>query len=286
MKLLTKSEILTMYKVHSSRCFTFCGHLQKTIGYLVLFAFLFLTIPSVVSAEFTDGLILYHSYDEGAGDVAEDLSGSGHDGKIDKPEWTNGKFEKALQFNGAGSGMFVTVENTDELNVNECTFMAWVNAETWAGTRQIVGKSVHGGCSGRGQYGLFSEDGVFKLRFESLAGRVDITTDLPDTEKWLHVAFTNDGKKGTIYIDGKEEATGNVPGELKPNEDPLRIAQDCDRPNNVFAGIIDEVRLWNRALSENDINTFKDQGAKGALAVTSSGKLSTTWGYLKRKHQN
>lgn len=251
----------------------------------MLFTFLFLTIPSIVSAEFRDGLILYHSYDEGAGDVAEDLSGSGHDGKIDKPEWTGGKFGKALQFNGAGSGMFVTVENTDELNVDECTFMAWVNAEHWNATRQIVGKSVHGGCSGRGQYGLFSEAGAFKLRFESLAGRVDITTDLPDTKKWIHVAFTNDGKTGTIYIDGKEVKTGNVPGELKPNEDPLRIAQDCDRPNNVFAGIIDEVRLWNRALSEKDINTFKDRGAKEALAVTSAGKLSTTWGYLKKKHQ-
>jgi hypothetical protein len=133
---------------------------------------------------------------------------------------------------------------------------------------------------------LFSERGVFKLRFETESGRADINADLPDTEKWLHVAFTNDGEMATIYVDGEIIAEGEIPGTLNTIEDPLRIAQDCERPNNVFAGIIDEVRLWNRALSEKDINTFKDQGAKGALAVTSSGKLLTTWGYLKRKHQD
>ena len=246
----------------------------------MLFTFLFLTIPSVVSAEFTDGLILYHSYDEGAGDVAEDLSGSGHDGIIDNPQWVDGKYGKALKFDGAGSGMFVTVENTDELNVNECTFMAWVNAETWEGTRQIVGKSVHGGCSGRGQYGLFSERGVFKLRFETESGRADINADLPEIEKWIHVAFTNDGETATLYVDGEIVAEGEIPGTLNTIEDPLRIAQDCERPNNVFAGIIDEVRLWNRALSQDDINILKELSAQ-LTPVDPLGKLSTTWGNLK-----
>ncbi|MCE2401319.1 hypothetical protein J4G08_10575 [Candidatus Poribacteria bacterium] len=136
-----------------------------------MFTFIFVLIPYVMSADFADGLILYHAYDKGEGDIAEDISGSGHDGKIDNPNWVDGKFGKSLQFNGAGSGMFVTVESTEALNVNECTFMAWVHAEHWDDTRQIVGKSVHGGCSGRGQYGLFSENGVFKLRFETEVAR-------------------------------------------------------------------------------------------------------------------
>lgn len=193
-----------------------------------------------------------------------------------------GKSGKSLQFNGAGSGTWVTVESTDALNVNECTFMAWINAETWDGTRQIVGKSVHGGCSGRAQYGLFSENGVFKLRFETEGGRADINADLPETGKCLHVAFTNDGETATMYIDGESVADGAVPGALKSIDDPLRIAQDCDRPNNVFTGMIDEVRLWNRALSQDDINIVKDLSTL-ATPVDPLGKLSTTWGNLKSK---
>ncbi len=281
MKKITKSGIVPK-SYYNSTFSTFCDKFHKMVIYVLLFIPLSMTIPLAMSADFADGLILYHTYDQGDGDVAEDISGSGHDGKIDNPNWVDGKFGKALKFNGAGSGTWVTVESTEALNVNECTFMAWVHAEHWNATRQIVGKSVHGGCTGRGQYGLFSEGGSFKLRFETEGGRSDIVTNLPETEKWIHVAFTNDGTTGKIYIDGKVVQEGNVPGKLKANEDPLRIAQDCDRPNNVFAGMIDEVRLWNRSLSENDINKFKDQGEDGALAVTPSDKLSTTWGHLKR----
>ena len=151
--------------------------------------------------DFLDGLVLYHAYDEGDGNTAGDLSENKLDGVIDNPTWVDGKFGKALEFDGTST--FVTVESTDELNVDACTFMAWINAEHWNGVRQIVGKSVHGGCGGRMQYGLFSEAGVFKLRVETEGGRADISTDLPDTGKFVHVAFTNDTDTAHIYIDGK-----------------------------------------------------------------------------------
>ena len=106
----------------------------------MLIALIALLMPlSAFAASFAEGLVVYLPFDEGNGDVAKDLSGNKHDGEIDKPEWVKGKFEKALQFKGANSGTFVTVESTPKLNVNTMTFMAWVNAETWDGTRQIVG---------------------------------------------------------------------------------------------------------------------------------------------------
>ena len=237
---------------------------------------LMLFVP-FASADFAEGLILHHSYDEGSGTHAEDLSGSGHDGVIDNPQWVAGKFGNALYFGGEGSDAFVTVESTPLLNVNECTFMAWINAENWDGTRQIVGKSVHGGCAGRTQYGLFSESGTFKLRFETANGRADINTDLPPTGEWVHIAFTNDGSIATIYVNGAAVMEGEVPGELNANEDPWRIGQDCERLNYVFAGAIDEVRLWDRALSASDIATLKDM----PTPVEAQAKLATTWGDIK-----
>ena len=67
---------------------------------------------SIGPTEFLDGLVLYHPYDEGKGDKAEDLSGNKHEGVIDNPKWVNGKFGKALEFGGEGSDVFVTVEST------------------------------------------------------------------------------------------------------------------------------------------------------------------------------
>ena len=94
----------------------------------------------------------------------------------------------------------------------------------------------------------------------------------------MHVAFTNDGETATIYINGEAAAEGEVPGTLSANDDPWRIGQDCERENYVFAGIIDEVRLWNRALSAADIADLQ-----GLLTdVEARGKLATTWGNLKQ----
>ena len=248
--------------------------LYGIVCFLIALSMLF---TPFVSANLEEGLILNHHYDEGSGSIAADASGNGHDGEISNPDWVAGKFGSALRFGGDGSDVYVTVESTDALNVNQCTFMAWINADHWNGTRQIVGKSVHGGCAGRTQYGLFSEGGVFKLRFETQGGRADITTDLPATGEWVHVAFTNDGGTAKIYINGESVVEGDVPGTLNANDDPWRIGQDCERLNYVFAGAIDEVRLWNRALSADEINEIMPL----PTAVDARAKLTTTWGSIK-----
>ena len=246
-------------------------------------AWLTFALTFAANADFNDGLVLYFPLDEGEGSTANDFSDFGHHGVIDNPSWTNGKFKGALAFAGAGSGTFITVESTDDLNVNEMTFMAWINSNNWDGTRQIVGKSVHGGCGGRTQYGLFSENGIFRLRFETAGGRRDVDTDLPATGEWVHVAFSNDGTTARLYVDGEEASSGDMPGELNANGDPWRLAQDCDRPNNVFDGSIDEARLWNRALSADEIETYMDQGADHLLSVDPAGRASMTWGRLKAR---
>jgi hypothetical protein len=258
---------------------------------LIVYGFvasILMLMPFSTFADFTEGLILYLPFDEGEGDVAGDISGNGHDGKIDAPDWVDGKFGRALRFSGENSGTFVTVESTPDLNVNEMTFMAWINAEHWDGTRQIVGKSVHGGCGGRTQYGLFSEGGNFILRFETEGGRVDINAPaLPAIGEWVHVAFTNDGTTARIFINGEEVATGDMLGTLNANDDPWRIGQDCERENYIFAGSIDEPRLWNRALSAEEIGEFMDAGASimtDGTAVELQNKLSTAWGEIKAQY--
>ena len=70
-------------------------------------------------------------------------------------------------------------------------------------------------------------------------------------------------------------------GKLNANDDPFRVGQDCERTNYIFAGLIDEVRLWNRALTQDEINAFKDLGASDALSVMPRGKLVDIWGHIK-----
>ena len=159
--------------------------------------------------------------------------------------------------------------------------MAWVNIEDWNGIKQIVGKSVHGGCGGRDQYGLFSEGENMKLRLETEKGRHDVIAEIPGTKKWVHLACSNDGKEAKIFYDGKEVAKGNTPGKLKVSDDPWAIGQDCERLNYIPTGLIDEVRLWNRVLEEKEIENYMKMGAKETLAVNPETKLSVVWGNVK-----
>ena len=246
----------------------------------------FIVIPSLsLAAGFTDGLIVYLPFDEGKGEKAEDASGNNNHGILEGPlKWEKGKFGKALRFE-TNAGTWVKVESNKQMNVNEFTFMAWVNIEDWVGgTRQIVGKSVHGGCAGRVQYGLFSEAGNMKLRLAGEAGQIDIGTAPPDAEKWVHIACSNDGKEGKIFYDGKEVAKGNPQGKLKVSDDPWAIGQDCDRLNYIPTGLIDEVRLWDRALSEKEIGQYMEMGAKEALTVNLQAKLSVFWSSVKTEY--
>ena len=261
--------------------------LMNKLSYLGIVICLALLVMSALSlaAEFTDGLVVYLPFDEGAGGTTKDVSGNKNNGKLEgKIKWANGKFGKALQFNGEASASWVMVKSSKQLNVDSFTFMAWVNFENWDGVKQVVGKSVHGGCSGRGQYGIFSEGGSLKLRMETEAGRIDITAKSPETKKWVHLACTNNGKEGIIFVDGKEAGKGKTPGKLKVNDDPWAIGQDCERLNYIPTGLIDEARLWNRVLSEKEIGDYMKMGAKEALAVNPQAKLPVAWSRVKTEY--
>ena len=219
------------------------------------------------AAVFTDGLVVYLPFDEGKGEKAEDASGNKNHGTLEGPlKWDNGKFVKALRFK-TGAGNWVKVESNEQMNVDKFTFMAWVNIEDWVGaTRQIVGKSIHGGCAGRLQYGLFSEGGQMTLRLAGEGGSPNIFAKPPEANKWVHLACSNDGKEGKIFYDGKEVGKGAAGGKLKPSPDPWAIGQDCDRLNYPPTGLIDEARLWDRALSEKEIGQYYGDGGQRGVS--------------------
>jgi len=79
---------------------------------LLLSILLSIFICSQAMAAKIDGLVLYLSFDEGTGDTVKDGSGNGNDGNITKAKWVNGKFSKALEFDGSA---FVEVASSDSL---------------------------------------------------------------------------------------------------------------------------------------------------------------------------
>ena len=76
--------------------------------------------------------------------------------------------------------------------------------------------------------------------------------DLP-LGQWVHLAGTFDGKTMRIYVNGKEHGTMDRPGPIKPNEFHLCLGSYEENHPAHFTGLLDEVKLYNRALTAEEI---------------------------------
>ena len=227
-----------------------------------------------ISAQHPDAVGIW-LFDEGAGDEASDSSGHEHTAKIaaGKLEWDDGKIGKSVGFK---PGTYLEVEHTDTLNLKTFTVAAWVKFrnDTGGGEQNIAYKQVGNDRATRNYtlkmwggkiYGIFASDGnTDAVELESATNVVD--------EKWHHVALTYDKKALKLYVNGKEETSGDFTKDPEINDAPLRIGNGID-------GLIDELQILSVALSVDDIKSDMNNGIQ--LAVKANGKAATMWGYLK-----
>lgn len=224
-------------------------------------------------------------FNEGNGNVAKDSTGKCKDGKITGALWTNGKFGKALSFNGTSD--FVEIPNSENLNPKKAMSMGcWVNIKGNVGQhRDIISKD---GESAERQYLLTASD-VNKFRAhvwtaDGVARYFDGKTTV-ELDTWYYVAQTYDGNTLKLYVNGKEDGVGNYSGDIIVTSQPVRIGGGANAgaaPYHIPA-IIDEVVIFNTALEPADIINLMNNGLSNVLAVSQIGKLATTWSSIKTK---
>lgn len=222
-------------------------------------------------------------FDDGKGDTAKDSSGNKHDGVIKGDlKWVNGKFGQALEFPGVDEN-FVEIPHEDSLNLETFSFTLWVKLQSTSSYQCVFIKTADGSVENYSGY-LMDSSKVFWTRFTSGgAGKwafqkfgVTAITD----EEWHHLAGTYDMKSVKSYVDGVVEAEAVFEGKPDASEGPLNIG-DCPKYPYQTKGIIDDVGLFNVALTEDEIKSLMDTGLAKYLAVSDSGKLAVTWGQIK-----
>ena len=224
-----------------------------------------------------DGLVGYWSLDKTAIEgkkVKETINK--FDGEIKGgPQIVEGKVKEALEFKSIGD--YVEIPHNDALNfgTNDFTVCVWAktsaNTGRWAQRHDIVGKgdpSVSGyAISADSNKGFFWVGG---------AGEFSGVSNIND-DKWHHIVGLRKASDCFIYIDGKLENKGtnseNVDTQLN-----LIFAKHPLKAESYFVGAIDEVYIFNRALTEAEILSI--YSAKGA-SVDHIEKLSITWGMIK-----
>ena len=227
--------------------------------------------------------LVYYDFNE-LGDTIEDMSGNGHDGT------PNGNLElsddavegRSFQFDGAGA--YVQLERVIGDNF---TVMAWIKTDS--PQVNLGANAYHGSGLIWSDVGGVRNDfilAVLGTKLSFFGGNPDTSVNSAEdvtTGEWTHVAGVRDkdNKKLSIYIDGKRVGEKDY-----ANANTLSALQTIAIGGNVldgrwYAGLVDEVKLYDSALSEQDIQKAQ------TLSVDPSGKAAAVWGWLKaRTHEN
>ena len=198
----------------------------------------------------TNGLVLAFGFNENSGTTVNDASGQRNNGAVSNTAWTTGKFGQALSFNGTSS--WVTVNNATSLNLsNRMTLEVWVYPTTTSGWRTVIMREPNA------NYYLDSSNGSFTGAGPSAGVNNGSNQDVYGSSSlplntWSHLAATWDGTTLRVYVNGAQVASKAIGQAIVATTSPLHIGGNSNW-GEYFAGKIDEVRVYNRALSQAEI---------------------------------
>lgn len=182
----------------------------------------------------------------------KDWSGNGNNGLMNGTSSINGKTNLARSFNGMNE--YVKVDNSDSLS-GDATFSVWLNTN-------IINSAYHfilaRNCNGYPNYQMR----IDTLNRFSFGYEVDEThssfsklVTTPNINTWYHLVGVRKNNQAYLYVNGVQQTPGLVATGNLSSSQPVYIGA----PNvngNYFSGSIDEVRFYNRALSDSEIQAL------------------------------
>ncbi len=223
--------------------------------------------------------VLHLNFDEGYGDAANDSSPQGNNGDLQGscpgaatcPSWTNeGKYGKALNYDG---GDYISIADDDSLNPSdEITLSAWVNPSTLSGYDTIMSAFTAGAgaCTGKNIY-FYTQGGTVGVVLSGPQtcdwnSSVSISTGI-----WTHLAVTYNGSIIKLYKNGILEDSVSASGTLNLSSHSLPIYIGYNTAwGEYWDGKIDEVKIYNFALTADQVKAEMNQGKSAVFGATST----------------
>lgn len=226
------------------------------------------------------GLVAYYPFDENSGTMAADSSANNNNATTTNGQlWVTGKVGAALSFNDAPNQYVSAPDNANLPTGNKLTVSVWAKQASTSGDATLVSQwDYSGGLPQSGSWALQLTPSGTGVRFFVAETEQDVGNNYADTASntwstgsWHHVVAVFDGAQSTsydrvkLYIDGVAYSTtggGTFPTTLVNANAPLIIGvfMGLDRYWN---GSLDEVKVYSRALSPNEVKAEYDAGVAG-----------------------
>ncbi len=195
-------------------------------------------------------LIAHWALDELEGDIAYDSTGN-NDATVREPQWTEGKINGALQFNGFNTSM--DCGGSELLRPEQMTLCLWIEPHHMGGMRYIVSRAIP------------STENIDYTITRELTGEIEFAIGQPASDpvsvmsqavtalnEWSHLAVCLDGSQATIYINGQSDSTANyTPAEA--GEGQNLVIGSHQASTRFFNGKMDDIRIYNQLLGPEDI---------------------------------
>ncbi len=237
------------------------------------------TLSYAVEAE---DIVVYYSFDRLNGKKFIDGSGNGNDAElVGKGSLVDGQFKKAVRLNGgivqmAANDFIVPIGKSGEI-----TMEAWFYLNEHSAYDGIISlEAVEGGCcefrtmvnptfNPFWDAGHHADKSLGNFKFE--------------LDEWYHYVLVADGKDGKIYVNGEFIGAQVENFEWPEFKEAAIYIGAGENPNvhRVEDAIIDEVVIYSKALTEEEVQASMELSVPGVLAVEARDKLATTWGELK-----
>jgi len=213
---------------------------------------LVLSLTGIVSAE----LVGQWKLDDGVGTTAMDASGKGNHGTLeDDPTFVDGKFVLALAFEGSRVTIPASDSLTADLFQGSFTMSAWINPKRTGNTWQQVFRAWKENNSSNDTL-FINNDGRLSWRGRVNAawagGMCETAPGVVPANDWTHVAVTGDETNFRVYVNGavsQESAFQTTDG----TNVTYYIGGDPGSTGESYSGIVDDLRVYNHALTEEDV---------------------------------
>lgn len=253
---------------------------MERILILTCIVFLFSAF-SVLSAPPTKDLVLWFGFETNSKTDVKDLSGMNNHGTIKgSVNWTaKGRYGGGMEFKEGT----IIVPNSDSITFeDQLTIALWINSDKVVDSYRRL---VSYGWASPGSYVLGIDNHWMKMALawditNTVGTRFDANMDgLTVPGQWQFIAATYDGKAIKLYVDGQKKVEAAATGKINGKYDLNISFEGTDPGGGTFVGIMDEVRLYSRALSDNEIIQTMEEPPK--MSVTPAEKAPITWGSVK-----
>ena len=246
---------------------------------LLLVVGMFVNLLSGWAVEADKDLILYYPLDKDTSDA----SGKKNSGELKgKVSLEKGKFGKAIKLM---PDQPILIEPSDSLHgdifLEPFSYTLWIKPDFEGTTWEHLWRSLPAAV-GHNTLFINKDQGLVSYR-----GRVGGWTTLCQTDgglikkdTWANITLTSDTKKFKIYIDGdlKKET------DYKKTDGKNAEYRIGGSGGETYAGLVDEVAFYARALSEAEIKSIAKVGMEVFLAVDAKGKLTRNWAKIKTEY--